>query len=144
MLFNRKTVFGQLDRRHQTLRQTQTPVLSGQMFHSRRHAGDTGGQRPVHRQARNHIALLIQIHIPMSRKGRFFPTIQHNVFTGSGMMQQPETATADAGAIGLHHGQRCRYRYRRIKGIAAGPENLLPRPGRQRMGTGNSGTLPCL
>ena len=90
-------------------------------------------------EAWTRIALCVQIHIAGGSRRRHLAPVNDDLATGIRFMQQPESAAAQTGSIGLDHGERRADRYRRIESIAARSEDLLTGLGRQRMRRGDSG-----
>ena len=133
---------GGANRRRQRGAQGQTSVFFCDMRERRRFTGNARCQRAIHRQAGDHIALFILIHFFMRLQRGGFPAIDHHRLILIRLLQQPETAAAQTGTVGLDHRQRRTDRHRRIKGIATRFKNFESSRRRHRMRAGNTRRMP--
>ena len=124
-------------RRAQRSAQRQFSEGPGNVHQRRRLAGYAGRQWAITRQQGFGHALAREVHVAGCRAGRHFAAVDHQVQTIELTVQQPESAAAQARARGLDDRQGSTNGNRRIKGVAAGFQDLHPGLGGQRVGAGH-------
>src|SRR5690606_8290122 len=102
-------------------------------------AGNTGGAGAVDGAITINAAIGIQIVITVSSRRCRFAGIDKTEAVFTGVIEQPEAATADAGAVGFYHPKTGGHRNGGIHGVATGSENIQPGLSGERMGTGHRG-----
>lgn len=134
---------GQANGRCQAGFQRQAPVMLGQLHQGGRQAGNGGGQCAIERQLALHLAVA-HVEVRLGLQRRPFACIDE-VVAGrvACSAQEEETAAAQAGAVGLDHGQRSAGGDGGIEGVAAGVENLLGSRSGGRVSGGNGGLVRC-
>src|SRR5690606_14571209 len=138
-LLYRKAIAGLLNGGGQGLGQRQLAIVFAQVSKGGRLAGNTRSAGAINGTVAVNAAIGVQIVITVSSRRCRFAGIDKTVAVFTGVIEQPEAATAKTGAVGFHHAQAGGHRNGGIHGVAAGGENIQPSLSGERMGTGHRG-----
>ncbi len=132
-LLQGKTVFGQLDRRGDDLGALEGAVFAQRQFHARHSAGNADRQVALGAEVRDHVAVLVQVHVGGRGQRGFFAEVEEGL-AAVGQLHGHEPTPAEVAGCRVHHGQGVAHRHRRIHGVAAGLEHIHAHMGRQMLG----------
>src|SRR5690606_7679848 len=109
--------------------------LFAQVSKGGRLAGNAGSAGAINGTVAVNAAIGIQIVITVGGRRCGFPGIDKTVAVFTGVIEQPEAATADAGAVGFYHPKTGSHGNGGVHGVTTGSENIQPGLSGERMGT---------
>src|SRR5690606_37616011 len=136
-LLDRKAIAGLLNGGGQGLGQRQLAIVFAQVSKGGWLAGNTRSAGAVDGAITINAAIGVQIVITVSSRRCGFPGIDKTVAVFTGVIEQPEAAAADAGAVGFYHPKTGSHGNGGVHGVTTGSENIQPGLSGERMGTGH-------